>query len=105
MYKVVKLFTDLQDSDHLYEVGDEYPRLGLNPGLARIEELKGPNNKQGVPLIEEVPDLEADEEKEAEKKPAEEQEEEKAEAEPAPEEKPAEPKKSAAKKGSGKKSK
>jgi hypothetical protein len=90
MYKVVKLFTDLQDSNHLYEVGDEYPRLGLNPGLARIEELKGPNNKQGVPLIEEVPDLEADEEKEAE---------------PAPEEKPAEPKKSAAKKGSGKKSK
>lgn len=103
MYKVIKLFTDLQDSDHLYEVGDEYPRLGLNPGLARIEELKGPNNKQGVPLIEEVPDLEADEEKEAEEKPAEEQEEEKAEAEP--EEKPAEPKKSAAKKGSGKKSK
>ena len=80
MYKVVKLFTDLQDSNHLYEVGDEYPRLGLNPGLARIEELKGPNNKQGVPLIEEIPDLEA-------------------------EEKPAEPKKSAAKKGSGKKSK
>jgi hypothetical protein len=103
MYKVIKLFTDLQDSDHLYEVGDEYPRLGLNPGLARIEELKGPNNKQGVPLIEEVPDLEADEEKEAEEKPAEEQEEEK--AEPAPKEKPAEPKKSAAKKGSGKKSK
>lgn len=86
MFRVIKLFTDLQDNDYKYEVGDEYPRLGLNPGLARIEELKGPNNKQGVPLIEEVPDLEADEEKEAE-------------------EKPAEPKKSAAKKGSGKKGK
>ena len=102
MYKVVKLFTDLQDSNHLYEVGDEYPRLGLNPGLARIEELKGPNNKQGVPLIEEVPDFEADKEEE---KPTEEQEEEKTGAEPAPKEKPVEPKKSGAKKGSGKKGK
>lgn len=86
MFRVLKLFTDLQDNGHKYEVGDEYPRLGLEPSLARIEELKGPNNKQGVPLIEEVPDLEADKEEEAE-------------------EKPAEPKKSAAKKGSGKKGK
>ena len=57
MYKVIKMFTDLQDDNFKYEVGDEYPRLGLNPSLARIEELKGSNNKQGRPLIEEVEDL------------------------------------------------
>jgi hypothetical protein len=52
MYKVVKLFTDLQDSDHLYEVGDEYPRFGLNPDLSRITELPSDKNKRGIPLIE-----------------------------------------------------
>lgn len=57
MYKVVKLFTDLQDDNFKYEVGDEYPRLGLQPSLARIEELKGSDNKQGTPLIKEVDDM------------------------------------------------
>jgi hypothetical protein len=56
MFKVVKLFTDLQDDNFKYEVGDEYPRLGLKPSLARIEELKGSDNKQGTPLIVEVTD-------------------------------------------------
>lgn len=56
MFKVVKLFTDLQDDNYKYEVGDEYPRLGLKPSLARIEELKGSDNKQGTPLIVEVTD-------------------------------------------------
>lgn len=56
MFKVVKLFTDLQDDNYKYEVGDEYPRLGLKPSLARIEELKGSDNKQGTPLIVEVVD-------------------------------------------------
>lgn len=54
MYKVVKLFTDLQDDNYKYEVGDEYPRLGLKPSLARIKELSGSDNKQHTPLIEEV---------------------------------------------------
>jgi hypothetical protein len=56
MFKVIKLFTDLQDDNFKYEVGDEYPRLGLKPSLARIEELKGSDNKQGTPLIVEVTD-------------------------------------------------
>ena len=57
MFRVVKLFTDLQDNDYKYEVGYEYPRLGLKPSLARIKELSGSDNRQGTPLIEEVEDL------------------------------------------------
>lgn len=57
MFRVIKLFTDLQDNDYKYEVGDEYPRLGLKPSLARIKELSGSDNRQGTPLIEEVEDL------------------------------------------------
>ena len=67
MYKVIKLFTDLQDNGHKYEVGDEYPRLGLKPSLARIAELSGSNNRQKTPLIVEVDDLA--EKQEAENKP------------------------------------
>lgn len=63
MFRVIKLFTDLQDDNFKYEVGDEYPRLGLKPSLARIEELKGSDNKQHTPLIEEIEDLKADTEK------------------------------------------
>lgn len=57
MYKVIRYFTDLRDKDYKYNVGDEYPRLGLKPSLARIEELKSSHNKQKTPLIEEVDDL------------------------------------------------
>lgn len=67
MYKVIKLFTDLQDSGHKYEVGDEYPRLGLKPSLARIAELSGSDNRQKTPLIVEVDDLA--EKQEADNKP------------------------------------
>lgn len=54
MYKVIKLFTDLHDNDHEYNVGDVYPRKGIKVTDARIAELAGSNNKQGVPLIEKV---------------------------------------------------
>lgn len=54
MYRVIKLFTDLQDNDFLYNPGDEYPRVGLKATKARISELASSNNKQGAPLIEEV---------------------------------------------------
>lgn len=53
MYKVIKHFTDLQDNSHPYYEGDEFPRKG-NKAVTeeRFAELSGPNNKQGVPLIE-----------------------------------------------------
>lgn len=53
MYKVIKYFTDLQDKDHAYNVGDTYPRKGLKVTDERIAELAGSENKQGVPLIKE----------------------------------------------------
>lgn len=54
MYKVIKLFADLQDNNHEYNVGDIYPRKGLEVKEARIAELSGKDNKQGCPLIEKV---------------------------------------------------
>lgn len=54
MYKVVKLFTDLKDNNHLYKVGDCFPRKGLNVSEERIKELLSSNNKQNTALIVEV---------------------------------------------------
>ena len=51
MYIVIKLFTDLQDDNWLYNVGDVYPRKGLNVTESRIKELSSANNRQGKPLI------------------------------------------------------
>ena len=53
MFKVIKVFADLQDNNHVYNVGDVYPRKGLSVTDARIAELAGSTNKQGVPLIRE----------------------------------------------------
>lgn len=54
MYKVIHYFTDLQDNRHPYNVGDVYPRAGVEADEARIAELSGSDNKQGKPLIEKV---------------------------------------------------
>lgn len=56
MYKVIKLFHDLQDKNHEYREGDTYPRAGLKPSKKRIEELAGTENKRGCALIELVED-------------------------------------------------
>lgn len=69
MYKVIKHFVDLHDNDHPYYVGDTFPRTGVEVTEARIAELAGSDNKQGVPLIEK-----------AEEKPEEKPEEKKAPA-------------------------
>lgn len=60
MYQVIKFFHDLKDSEevngrksyHAYNVGDTYPRAGMNPSKERIAELSGPDNAQKAPLIE-----------------------------------------------------
>ena len=54
MYKVILRFADLQDSSHVYEVGDVYPREGVKPSEDRISELSGASNKIGAPLIKKV---------------------------------------------------
>lgn len=50
-YTVIKRFSDLQDGNHVYEVGDTYPRAGVSPSPARIAELAGNKNRQKTPLI------------------------------------------------------
>ena len=54
MYKVIKYFTDLQDNNYAYYVGDTFPQNGVEVGAERIAELASDKNLQGVPLIEEV---------------------------------------------------
>lgn len=56
MYKVIKHFTDMQDNNFAYQVGDEYPRKGMSVLQSRINELAGSKNRQGAPLIEEIPE-------------------------------------------------
>ena len=54
MYKVIKSFTDLQDNNYAYSVGDTFPRNGVVAGAERVAELSSDKNLQGVPLIEEI---------------------------------------------------
>ena len=54
MYQVIKYFTDLQDNDHEYNVGDIYPHNKKKVSASRIKELSTDKNRQGVPLIEKV---------------------------------------------------
>lgn len=53
-YKVIHFFTDLQDNNHPYKVGDYFPRLGKDVSANRINELATDKNKQGKPLIRKV---------------------------------------------------
>ena len=58
MFRVIKHFTDMQDNNFAYNVGDEYPRKGLSVLPSRIKELASDKNRQGCPLIEEITDVE-----------------------------------------------
>ena len=70
MYKVIKLFADLQDNNYEYKAGDIFPRKGLSVSEERLAELSSVNNKRGIILIEKV--KEAAPKKTAAKKPADE---------------------------------
>ena len=54
MYKVKHFFTDLQDNNFAYNVGDIFPREGVTVTEDRLKELSCSDNKQGKPLIEKV---------------------------------------------------
>lgn len=62
MYKVIKYFTDMQDNNFAYDPKDParntYPRKGLSVLPSRIKELASDKNRQGCPLIEEIPEVE-----------------------------------------------
>jgi hypothetical protein len=53
----------MQDNNFAYNVGDEYPRKDLSVLPSRIKELAGSKNRQGCPLIEEIPEVEEKPEK------------------------------------------
>ena len=54
MYRVIKYFTDLQDKNHEYNVGDIYPHNNRKVSASRTKELSTNKNKRGIPLIEKV---------------------------------------------------
>jgi hypothetical protein len=53
-YKVIAYFEDLQDNSFAYDVGDKYPRKGLEVTTSRIKELTTNQNRQNKPLIKKV---------------------------------------------------
>ena len=53
-YVTIKRFTDLQDGNHPYNVGDTFPREGLTVTDSRLQELSTTSNRRGIPLIEAV---------------------------------------------------
>ena len=52
----------MQDGNYAYDPTDParniYPRKGLSVLPSRIKELASDKNRQGCPLIEEIPDIE-----------------------------------------------
>jgi hypothetical protein len=55
-YKVIASFTDLEDNKRLYEVGQSYPREGLEPSEDRFTALSSRNNIGKKPFIKFVED-------------------------------------------------
>lgn len=63
MFKVIVQFKDLQDKNHLYKVGDTYPRKGSTPSMDRIGELASKANRRRTALIRKVEEPKAEEPK------------------------------------------
>lgn len=57
-YRVIKMFTDLKDNNFRYNVGDIFPRSGFEVSESRINELSSNRNRQGMVLIEKIPEPE-----------------------------------------------
>lgn len=53
-YKVIVEFADLEDGNHIYHVGDTYPRQGLAPAKERVGFLHSSQNLLHTPVIEAV---------------------------------------------------
>ena len=54
MYTVIAYFEDLQDNSFAYNVGDKYPRNGIETTDERIKELATAQNRRKIPLIKKV---------------------------------------------------
>ena len=46
----------MQDGNYAYEVNKPFPREGVSVLPSRIKELASDKNRQGCPLIEEIPE-------------------------------------------------
>lgn len=55
-YKAKERFTDLQDNNFSYNVGDIFPRSGYTVSEERIKELASSDNRRGRPVIEAILD-------------------------------------------------
>lgn len=55
MYEVIEYFEDLQDGGHPYNVGDAYPREGLEVNEERINALLTGKNARNTVFISEKP--------------------------------------------------
>lgn len=53
IYRVIVKFKDLEDNNHIYEVGDIYPRNEI-PSEERVNSLISDNNNLKKPLIREL---------------------------------------------------
>lgn len=62
-YTVIRDFTDLQDNNFKYRVGDEFPRPGAKVSDERIDELSTTKNRKGLPMIQEIEEPEEPAEK------------------------------------------
>lgn len=51
IYRVIKTFTDMQDNNRKYSVGDTFPRTGLTVTKKRLDELLTDKNRRGIPMI------------------------------------------------------
>ena len=69
VYTVIHDFADLQDGEHIYRVGDSFPRSGVKPTSGRIAELLSNGNRIGTALIAEKIETARTPEPEAEAEP------------------------------------
>ena len=53
-FEVLRSFSDTQDGEHVYVVGDEFPRHGFSVSDERVKELSGCENAFKCPLIRAV---------------------------------------------------
>jgi hypothetical protein len=61
-YRVIEMFTDMQDGDRVYNVGDTFPHVDAKVSPERIEQLLSGKNRRKKPMIEEVKEVEEAEE-------------------------------------------
>ncbi|OME59479.1 hypothetical protein [Paenibacillus odorifer] len=56
MYRVIRKFKDLKHDEYVYQIGDMYPKEGIDVSKARLKELSTTKNKYKKIYIEEIAD-------------------------------------------------